>query len=390
MARRQKLPCSSAARSDHALDRRCRGHLPHSEWLGDLQCLPLPLLTFPRWMTLGGWLGRSIAWHLSAVWVLFADGLAYLGYGIVSGHFRRDILPPWPKVILRDLNDALHFRLPHQLGYYNGVQRLLYMGVIIVICLSVVTGFSIWKPVQLGWLTDLFGGYPVARIIHLSMMFLILGFLIIHLTLVAIVPRTLVSMLAPLRRTRMALHEGARDEPQARHRAGERYRPGTGSARPPALSDRRRFRGGAALLTGCDLSTHSGVDAALWAMLKFNDRVQQAAVQSEASGRNLPGQRDHQALPLQRVLSGVAGSHRATAVASRVSGLVSDKDAWNLETLLALPPGKPDHAAHLHRRLESNRSVARRAAACLSPPHRRGFAGALCRLQLLRRLRDEH
>jgi thiosulfate reductase cytochrome b subunit len=34
------------------------------------------------------------------------------------------------------------------------------MGVIIVICLAVVTGLSIWKPVQLGWLTGLFGGYP--------------------------------------------------------------------------------------------------------------------------------------------------------------------------------------------------------------------------------------
>jgi thiosulfate reductase cytochrome b subunit len=48
---------------------------------------PLLPFTFPRWMSLGGWLGGGIAWHLSAMWVLFADGLAYLGYGIVSGHF---------------------------------------------------------------------------------------------------------------------------------------------------------------------------------------------------------------------------------------------------------------------------------------------------------------
>jgi thiosulfate reductase cytochrome b subunit len=160
---------------------------------------PLLPFTFPRWMTLGDWLGGGIAWHLSAMWVLFADGLAYLGYGAISGHFRGDILPPWPKIILRDLDDALHFRLGHQLAHYNGVQRLLYMGVIIVICLAVVTGLSIWKPVQLGWLTDLFGGYPVARTIHLTMMALIVGFLIIHLALVAVFPRTLVSMIAPLR-----------------------------------------------------------------------------------------------------------------------------------------------------------------------------------------------
>src|SRR5258708_6472351 len=149
---------------------------------------PLLPFTFPRWMTLVGWLGGGIAWHLSAMWVLFADGLAYLTYGILSGHFRRDILPPRPKIIFRDLDDALQFRLGHQLGSYNGVQRLLYMGVIIVICLAVVTGLSIWKPVQLGWLTGLFGGYPVARPIPLTMIAFILGFLLIHLALVIFFP----------------------------------------------------------------------------------------------------------------------------------------------------------------------------------------------------------
>jgi thiosulfate reductase cytochrome b subunit len=197
---------------------RGRNHLAHSlpvrimHWIGAIAVIcmilsgwqiynasPLLPFTFPRWMTLGGWLGGGIAWHLSAMWVLFADGLAYLAYGLLSGHFRRDVLPPRPKIILRDLEDALRIRLGHHLGSYNGVQRLLYMGVIIVICLAVVTGFSIWKPVQLCWLTGLFGGYPVARTIHLTMMALIVGFLIIHLALVILFPRTLVSMLAPVR-----------------------------------------------------------------------------------------------------------------------------------------------------------------------------------------------
>lgn len=153
---------------------------------------------FPRWMTLGGWLAGGIAWHLSAMWVLFADGLAYLAYGALSGHFRRDIRPAGPRSVLRDLGAAVSFRLGHRLGHYNAVQRLLYSGVIVVICLSVATGLSIWKPVQLGWLTGLFGGYPIARGIHLAMMGLIVGFLVIHLVLVALFPRTLVAMLAPL------------------------------------------------------------------------------------------------------------------------------------------------------------------------------------------------
>jgi thiosulfate reductase cytochrome b subunit len=172
---------------------------------------PLLPFTFPPWATLGGWLGGGIAWHLSAMWVLFADGLAYLGYGILSGHFRRDIRPPGPKAILRDLDNAVHFRLGHQLGHYNAVQRLLYIGVIIAICMAILTGLSIWKPVQLGWLTGLFGGYPVARRIHFTMMVLILAFLVVHLALVALFPRTLISMLAPIpSKPDNASREGAR------------------------------------------------------------------------------------------------------------------------------------------------------------------------------------
>jgi thiosulfate reductase cytochrome b subunit len=150
--------------------------------------------TFPRWTTLGGWLAGGIAWHISVMWVLFVDGAAYLFYGFCSGHFRRDIRPLGPRAVIRDMCAALTGRLGHRLGHYNAVQRLLYTGVIAVICVAVVTGLSIWKPVQLGWLTDLFGGYPVARLIHLAAMICIALFLIVHLTLVAIFPRTLVAM----------------------------------------------------------------------------------------------------------------------------------------------------------------------------------------------------
>lgn len=152
--------------------------------------------TFPRWMTLGGWLAGGIAWHIAVMWVLFADVLAYLAYGFFSGHFRRDLRPVGPRALLRDLGDALRFRLGHRLGHYNAVQRLLYTGVILCLCIAVVTGLSIWKPVQLGWLTQFFGGYTVARGIHLAMMFCIVGFLALHLLLVTIYPRTLVSMVA--------------------------------------------------------------------------------------------------------------------------------------------------------------------------------------------------
>jgi thiosulfate reductase cytochrome b subunit len=152
--------------------------------------------SFPRWMTLGGWLAGGIAWHISVMWVLFADGGAYLLYGYLSGHFRRDLRPLGPRAVIGDLVAALTGRLGHRLGHYNAVQRLLYVGVIVLICCTVATGLSIWKPVQLGWLTDLFGGYPFARGIHLAAMIGIALFVVVHLTLVVIFPRTLIAMLA--------------------------------------------------------------------------------------------------------------------------------------------------------------------------------------------------
>jgi thiosulfate reductase cytochrome b subunit len=150
---------------------------------------------FPSWATLGGWLGGALAWHLSAMWLLFADGIAYLAYGFASGHLRRDLKPPRPAEVTRDLLAALRFRLRHQSGHYNAVQRLLYSGVIVVIILQVMTGLAIWKPVQLGWLTGLFGGYPIARGIHLATMFGIVAFVLVHVAMVAIVPSTLKSMI---------------------------------------------------------------------------------------------------------------------------------------------------------------------------------------------------
>ena len=150
--------------------------------------------TVPNWMTLGGWLAGGIAWHISAMWLLIADGLAYLVYGLVTGHFRRTFGRPTIGEVVRDTILALRFKLPHQLGTYNAVQRLLYIFVIVAAVLAVVTGLSIWKPVQLGFITNLLGGYAIARLIHLGLMVAIVGFVVVHLVLVALFPRTLVSM----------------------------------------------------------------------------------------------------------------------------------------------------------------------------------------------------
>jgi thiosulfate reductase cytochrome b subunit len=155
-----------------------------------------PLLPFiiPPGLTLGGWLGAGIAWHISAMWVLMADGLVYLAWGFASGHFGRAFLPITAPAVLNDTMAALRFRLKHDLDHYNAVQRLLYVLVVAAGVLLVLTGLSIWKPVQLGALTWCFGGYDIARRIHFTLMCCVVAFLAIHVTLVALVPNTLRAM----------------------------------------------------------------------------------------------------------------------------------------------------------------------------------------------------
>ncbi len=150
---------------------------------------------FARWLTLGGWLGGALAWHFAGLWLLVINGLVYVVYGMASGHFRRDFLPLSIRAIWRDFVAALTFRLPHRLGSYNAVQRLLYVVVLLFGVGVVLSGLAIWKPVQFQFLTGLLGGYDTARIIHFFMMAGIVGFVAVHLALVFLVPSTFLPMI---------------------------------------------------------------------------------------------------------------------------------------------------------------------------------------------------
>jgi thiosulfate reductase cytochrome b subunit len=156
---------------------------------------PLFPFTFPRSITLGGWLAGALLWHFAAMWVLAVNGLIYLALGLASGRFRRKLLPIRPSEVLADARAAITFQLSHDdLSRYNAVQRLLYAGIIVVAIFVVLSGLSIWKPVQLQWLTALFGGYDAARYVHFFCMAAIVAFLVIHVLLALIVPKSLRAM----------------------------------------------------------------------------------------------------------------------------------------------------------------------------------------------------
>jgi len=156
---------------------------------------PLFPFSFPSSITLGGWLAGALLWHFAAMWVLAINGLVYLILGLATGRFRRKLLPIRPRQVIADARAALTFRLAHDdLAVYNAVQRLLYAGIIVVAVVIVLSGLSIWKPVQLQELTALFGGYDAARYVHFVCMALIVAFLVVHILLALIVPKSLRAM----------------------------------------------------------------------------------------------------------------------------------------------------------------------------------------------------
>lgn len=166
-----------------------------------------PAIAFPVPVTLGGepaltfrlhgdaGFGNALLWHFTFMWLLVINGAAYLGYGLLTGRFRRMLWPIRPRELLATLKEALRFHLAHEdLTTYNAVQKALYLGVIATLVVIVAAGLAIWKPVQFGGLVALFGGFQGARTVHFLAMLAIVGFLAVHVALALLVPRTLAAM----------------------------------------------------------------------------------------------------------------------------------------------------------------------------------------------------
>jgi len=144
----------------------------------------------------GGWLGGALLWHFAAMWLLMVNGLVYLTLGFATGRFRKKLLPITPAGVISDTKAAMTGKLSHaDLSKYNYVQKLLYCRIIVVGILIVLSGLAIWKPVQLQYLTALFGGYDVARYVHFFCMAAIVAFLVVHVALAVLVPRSLRAMI---------------------------------------------------------------------------------------------------------------------------------------------------------------------------------------------------
>jgi thiosulfate reductase cytochrome b subunit len=141
---------------------------------------------FPEWARLGGWLAGGINWHFLLMWPLAVAAILYVIYLLATGEWKKLVFRP------RDARPAIemaryYLRLrkehPPQ-GKHNALQKAAYTSVLLLGALAMLTGIAMWKPVQLWWLTALFGGFQAARYWHFWTVWLFVGFAIVHVVLV--------------------------------------------------------------------------------------------------------------------------------------------------------------------------------------------------------------
>ncbi len=246
-------------------------------------------------------LANALLWHFAAMWVLVLNFLAYVDRRLCFGPFPARFPAGRSGAFARDFLAAARGRLGHRLGEYNAVQKVFYWGVLAAILVTILSGLSIWKPVQLQWLTWLFGGYEFARVVHFFGMAAIVGFLVVHLALTASGAkdpgRDGRSAAPPIRRIR------ATENSDERVRSLSASRAVTGIERRLFLRQTLSL-GALSLLTGCDISDHRSVQAVLKMMSRLERPRPGVSVQRPEAGPDLCGKRCRPRLSLQRFLPG--------------------------------------------------------------------------------------
>jgi thiosulfate reductase cytochrome b subunit len=154
---------------------------------------PLPIRIM-HWINAG-----AIFIMIGSGWKIYNDDIifSFLRFpGIATGRFRRKLFPISMREVFVTIGEALRFRLRHDdLTHYNAVQKVLYLGVMIVGILIVISGLALWKPVQFSELANLFGSFQNIRLVHFLCMSAIVAFIVVHVTLALLVPQSLAAML---------------------------------------------------------------------------------------------------------------------------------------------------------------------------------------------------
>lgn len=148
---------------------------------------------FPSWITLPSYrdLSTGRRWHFFFAWLFVLNGLIYLAYSIWSGHLRRDLFPTQLQLrgIGHDVIEHLRLRFPkgEEAKRYNVLQKLAYLGVILVLLpLVVLSGLTMSPGLDAAFpfLLDFFGGRQSARTVHFLCASAIVLFVVVHVVMV--------------------------------------------------------------------------------------------------------------------------------------------------------------------------------------------------------------
>lgn len=186
----------------------------HFGYHGQTFRLPNPFdgsrMAIPVQVRLGGWLAGGLRWHFTLAWAFVLTGLAYLLFLALSGEWRALVFRP------RDLPGAwqmlryyLRLRREHPpQGKHNPLQKGAYTFAIGLGAISVLSGFALAKPVQLGFLTAFFGGYEWARYWHFVAVWTFTAFIVAHVVMVFVAdPASLRAIITGRYRGRFTGHE---------------------------------------------------------------------------------------------------------------------------------------------------------------------------------------
>ncbi len=151
---------------------------------------------FPRDIMFTHGLIPALQWHFAAIWILLTTATLYLIINIVTKRLWTKFFPLNPKLLFEDIKATLKGKLSHaDLSHYNAVQKLAYLFAMIDIVVLIASGLVLWKSVQFGWLRVLLGGYETARYIHFFAMTAMAAFVIVHVIMALLVPKTIKAML---------------------------------------------------------------------------------------------------------------------------------------------------------------------------------------------------
>jgi thiosulfate reductase cytochrome b subunit len=146
---------------------------------------------FPTWLTVPSRSDLALArsWHFLMAWLFVFNGAAYLVAGLISGHFRRDLLPKSDQLGARHIAGEIwnHIRLRRSRGEadrrYNVLQKFTYLIVVFgLLPAMLLSGLTMSPAVTAAApvLFDLFGGRQSARTIHFLTANLLVLFVLVH------------------------------------------------------------------------------------------------------------------------------------------------------------------------------------------------------------------